>query len=86
MPRRHPPQPTWLERELQSELDESRAVHCAGYLPEGAAAQGSIRWPILGVVEDVKEFRPELDVESAIRAEVCPFEQCEVEGGNPILP
>jgi len=79
------PQPRWLERELQSKLDESRVVHGAGYLSEGAAAQGCTRWPILGVVEHVKKFRPELDVELFIWPEVRPLEQREVESGNPIL-
>ncbi len=62
-----------LERELQSELDESRAIDSAGYLAEAAVAQACVRWPKLRAVEDVKKFRPEFEVELIIRSKVCPL-------------
>jgi hypothetical protein len=46
----------YLERELQSELDESRVIDCACYLAEAAVAQACVRWPKLGAVEDVEKF------------------------------
>jgi hypothetical protein len=72
-PKGIPRGPGWLEREFQSELDKSRIIDCAGYLAEAFVAQACVRWPKLRVVEDVKKFRAEFEVEFIIRSKVCPL-------------
>ena len=76
----------WLERKLQSELNEPRITECSGHNPEVGRHLSGIRCGKLRVVEQVKELRTELQVHAFARPEVRSFKDCKVKVIHALLP
>ena len=72
------------ESKLQPKLNQARKVDGVRHEPESSAAKSPVWRPELGMIEEVEEFRPELDVHPL--TDTCLFENRKIKVVNALLP